>query len=153
EKKPLAQCPQLKIIRIDMSIYFGSLTNIQRLLNQISDEEGINHILIISTGINFIDMAGAEMLVQEAQRLKQRGGGLYFTDNKSRVCRFLRKGHFIEAIGEDHFFATKQEAISHIFGTLNHKICARCDKRIFKECATVPQEEPVASLHPEPKEG
>ncbi len=153
EKKPLTQCPQLKIIRIDMSIYFGSLTNIQRLLNHISDEEGINHILIISTGINFIDMAGAEMLVQEAQRLKQRGGGLYFTDNKSRVCEFLRKGRFLQEIGEDHFFATKQEAIRHIFGKLNHTICARCDKRIFKECETVPQEEPVSSLHPEPKEG
>jgi len=153
EKKPLAQCPQLKIIRIDMSIYFGSLTNIQRMLNQISDEEGINHILIISTGINFIDMAGAEMLVQEARRLKQRGGGLYFTDNKSRVCRFLRKGHFIDEIGEENFFATKQEAISHIFARLNHTICARCDKRIFKECETVPQEEPVSSLHPEPKVG
>ncbi|MDZ7661911.1 SulP family inorganic anion transporter [Thiohalophilus sp.] len=153
EKKPLAQCPQLKIIRIDMSIYFGSLTNIQRLLNHISDEEGINHILIISTGINFIDMAGAEMLVQEAQRLKQRGGGLYFTDNKSRVCRFLRKGHFIEAIGEDHFFASKQDAIRHIFDNLNKSTCTRCDKRIFKECETVPEAGPVSSLHPEPKEG
>ncbi|MFO8024385.1 SulP family inorganic anion transporter [Thiohalophilus sp.] len=151
--KPLAQCPQLKIIRIDMSVYFGSLTSIQRLLNKISDEEGINHILIISTGINFIDMAGAEMLVQEAQRLKQRGGGLYFTGNKSRVCEFLRKGHFLQEIGEDHFFATKQEAISHIFGKLNHTLCARCDKHIFKECAAVPPEEPVTSLHPEPKDG
>ena len=64
QKKPLTECPQLKIIRIDMSIYFGSLTSIQRILNRISDEEGINHILIISTGINFIDMAGAEMLGQ-----------------------------------------------------------------------------------------
>jgi SulP family sulfate permease len=24
-KKPLRQCPQLKIIRVDMSIYFGSI--------------------------------------------------------------------------------------------------------------------------------
>lgn len=153
EKKPLVQCPQLKIIRIDMSIYFGSLTNIQALLNKISDEEGINHILIISSGINFIDLAGAEMLAQEAKRLQQRGGGLYFTDNKSKVCQFLRKGHFIEEIGKDHFFPTKQDAIRHIFDKLNHATCARCDKRIFRECDTVPMEESAHSLHPEPKEG
>ncbi|MFP3873084.1 MAG: SulP family inorganic anion transporter [Thiohalophilus sp.] len=153
QKKPLTQCPQLKIIRIDMSIYFGSLTNIQAMLNRISDQEGINHILIVSSGINFIDLAGAEMLVQEARRLSQRGGGLYFSDNKSRVCQFLREGHFIEEIGEDHFFATKQDAIRHIFDRLNHSICARCDKRIFRECDTVPREEPVHSLHPEPKQG
>ena len=153
QKKPLTECPQLKIIRIDMSIYFGSLTSIQRILNRISDEEGINHILIISTGINFIDMAGAEMLVQESKRLRQRGGGLYFTDNKSRVCQFLRKGHFIEEIGKDNFFATKKEAISNIFERLNRTICTRCDKRIFKECHNVPKEETITASHPEPSMG
>ena len=30
-KKPLNQCPQLKIIRIKMSIYFGSINNIKNL--------------------------------------------------------------------------------------------------------------------------
>ncbi len=153
QKKPLVQCPQLKIIRIDMSIYFGSLASIQRLLNRISDEEGINNILIISTSINFIDMAGAEMLVQEANRLKQRGGGLYFADNKSKVCLFLRKGSFLNEIGEDHFFASKKEAISRIFEKLNKSICSRCDKRIFKECETVAHAEPITSIRPEPKTG
>ena len=34
--KPLNQCPQLKIIRIDMSVYFGSLNHIQTRLNEIN---------------------------------------------------------------------------------------------------------------------
>ena len=39
-RKPLLQCPQLKIIRIDMSIYFGSITHVQKALNRIVDTEG-----------------------------------------------------------------------------------------------------------------
>jgi len=59
--KPLRQCPQLRILRVDMSIYFGSLNHIQERIYSIA-EGGIPHILIIGSGINFIDLSGVEML-------------------------------------------------------------------------------------------
>ncbi|MBE9563232.1 MAG: SulP family inorganic anion transporter, partial [Proteobacteria bacterium] len=77
QKKPLEQCPQLKIIRIDMSIYFGSIAHIQKHIAHISDNEKIHHILIVASGINFIDLAGAAALVSENNRLKKLNGGLY----------------------------------------------------------------------------
>lgn len=132
----LKECPQLRIIRIDMSIYFGSLNFIQRKIHEYNDE-GIKHILIVASGINFIDMAGAEMLVQEANRLKSIGGGLYFCSNKKKVCNFLSKGHFIDDIGPENFFENKKTAVSAIFEKLDKKICAKCDKRIFMECKTI----------------
>lgn len=133
-KKPLKQCPQLKIIRIDMSIYFGSANYVQSKLNQISDNEGIKHILIDAAAINFIDLAGAEMLVQEAHRLRAMGGGLYFCGNKTRVCEFLNKGGFLQEIGEYHFFVNKKDAIETIYRFLDTDVCSRCDNRIFHEC-------------------
>ena len=133
-KKPLKQCPQLKIIRIDMAIYYGSANYVQSKLNQISEEEGIKHILIDAAAINFIDLAGAEMLVQEAQRLRAMGGGLYFCGNKTVVCDFLNKSGFLEEIGQYHFFANKKDAIETIYRFLDHDVCASCDKRIFHEC-------------------
>jgi len=133
-KKPLKQCPQLKIIRIDMAIYFGSANYVQSKINQITDKEGINHILIDAGSINFIDLAGAEMLVQEANRLRASGGGLYFCGNRTHVCEFLRKSGFLEEIGEYHFFNTKKDAIETIYRFLDRDVCASCDKRIFFEC-------------------
>ena len=133
-KKPLKQCPQLKIIRIDMAIYYGSANYVQSKLNQITEEEGIKHILIDAAAINFIDLAGAEMLVQEAQRLRAMGGGLYFCGNKTVVCDFLNKSGFLEEIGQYHFFANKKDAIETIYRFLDHDVCASCDKRIFHEC-------------------
>ncbi len=132
--KTLKQCPQLKMIRIDMSIYFGSVNYIQNKLNKISDDENIQHILIDAKGINFIDLAGAEILIQEASRLKSKGGGLYFCNNKRKVCDFLRKGHVLKEIGEDHFYETKTEAIADIYTQLNESKCSNCTARIFKEC-------------------
>ena len=133
-KKPLKQCPQLKIIRIDMSIYFGSINHIQKRIVQIAEKEGIYHILIVGSGINFIDLAGAEALVAENNSLKKHGGGLYFVGLKSSVYEFAARACFIRNIGSDHFFDTKAEAISSIYKRLDKNICAGCDARIFKEC-------------------
>jgi len=133
-KKPVNQCPQLKIIRIDMSVYFGSLNHIQNRIHQIVENENIKHILIISSGINFIDLSGAEMLVTEANRLKRLGGGLYFADLKSSVYEVVSKNCFIAKIGNGHFFDTKKSAINSIYKKLDAEICNKCEVQVFDEC-------------------
>ncbi len=134
QKKPLKQCPQLKVIRIDMSIYFGSINFIQERLNQISDNERIYHILIVGSGINFIDLSGAEVLVHENRRLKKLGGGLYFVGLKASVYEFSAKTCFIKKIGGDHFFDSKKVAISTLYKKLDRDICSKCQALVFEEC-------------------
>ena len=134
QTKPLKQCPQLKIIRIDMSIYFGSINHIQDRISQIMDNERIYHILIVGTGVNFIDLAGAEGLVSENTKLARMNGGLYFVGLKSSVYEFAAKSGFIKRIGKDHFFDSKTAAISEIFKRLDREICKTCQSLIFNEC-------------------
>jgi len=137
-RKPLVQCPQLKIIRIDNAIYFGSINHIQKMINRIVDKEGIKHILIIGSSIGFIDLAGVEMLAQEAKRLRAMGGGLYFCKTKKAVCEFLENSHLIEEIGTDNFFPEKKDAIAAIFTRLDAEKCRQCTARIFHECKLIP---------------
>jgi len=134
KKKPLQHCPQLKIIRIDMSIYFGSINHIQKRISQITDNEKFNHILIVASGINFIDLAGAEALVSENDRLMKKGGGLYFVGLKSSVYEFAARSCFIKKIGNDHFFDKKTQAIHSIYNRLDKSVCSECQVRIFREC-------------------
>ncbi len=134
QKKPVKQCPQLKIIRVDMSVYFGSLNHIQNRIHQISENERIYNILIIGTRINFIDLSGAEMLVQEHRRLKKLGGGLYFCDLNSEVYEFAARTCFIKHVGNHHFFDSKKEAISAIYHILDRDICQTCPQLAFREC-------------------
>lgn len=134
QKKPVKQCPQLKIIRIDMSIYFGSINHIQKRIARIVENENINHILIVASGINFIDLAGAEALVTENNRLKKDNGGLYFVGLKSTVYEFAAKSCFVKKIGNDHFFDTKGHAIHAIYKRLDGSVCKNCNALIFSEC-------------------
>jgi len=132
--KPLKQCPQIKIIRIDMSIYFGSINHIQNRIARIADIERVYHILIVATRINFIDLSGAEALVAENTRLKEHGGGLYFVAMDSSVYEFAAKSCFIRNIGTDHFFDSKKDAIQSIYRRLDKEVCSTCNALVFKEC-------------------
>jgi SulP family sulfate permease len=128
------QCPQLKIIRVDMSIYFGSINHIQKKIEKISDGQNIHHILIVASGINFIDLSGMETLASEHNRLKRKGGGLYFVGLKAPVYQFLAQAHFFEKISRINFFDSKSVAIRAIYRRLERDICTQCDAKIFNEC-------------------
>ncbi len=132
--KPIKRCPQLKIIRIDMSVYFGSINYVQKQIQHIAYHENIKHILIVSSGINFIDLSGSEILAAENEQLKLHGGGIYFVGLKSSVFQSALKTGFVEMIGEDHFFGSKTKAIQEIFKKLNRSKCAECKARVFDEC-------------------
>jgi SulP family sulfate permease len=134
QNKAVKSCPQLKIIRIDMSIYFGSINYIQQHIRHITQVEKIQHILIVSSGINFIDLSGAETLILENKRLKANGGGIYFVGLKASVMKFLINTDFVKNIGLNYFFETKREAIAQIYQKLNLDKCYSCKARIFEEC-------------------
>ncbi len=134
ETKPVAQCPQLRILRVDMSIYFGSVNHIEARLMEISEKQGIHHILLVLSGVNFIDVAGAEMLVHEAHSLQEKGGNLYFCGMKGKVWQFMAQGGFIREIGAAQFYESKPEAIAGIYKHLDKSRCETCVTRIFREC-------------------
>jgi SulP family sulfate permease len=134
EQKPLLECPQLKVIRIDRSVYFGSINHIQNRIAEISEKEEVYNILIIATGVNLIDLAGAEALIAENKRLKKMGGGLYFVNMKAAVYEFAVRSGFIKNIGPDHFFDNKSRAIAGIHSRLNRNNCSICQNKIFREC-------------------
>lgn len=117
-----------------MSVYFGSLDFIQNRIDQIAEKERIVHILIVATGINLIDLSGEEMLLAAANRLKQLGGGLYFSELKSRVYEAVSRHGFVKKVGNQYFFDKKKDAINSIQKRLSPDICEKCEVQIFEEC-------------------
>ena len=140
------ECPQLKMIRLNGSIFFGAVDHIQQSLHEIDTQNpDQKHVLIIATGVNFIDIAGAEMLTQEARRREKAGGGLYFYRIKDSVCGTLRKGTYIADIGPENIFPPKARPIAEIYPRLNSDLCRTCQVRIFPECqVTLPNGAPRA---------
>jgi SulP family sulfate permease len=130
----LPECPQLKIIRIEDSLYFGAVNYVRETLNDmLLENPGQKHLLIVAREINFIDMAGAEFLVRLAEERKKGGGGLYFYHINEGVCDHFSLVDDLQKIGAENIYETKREAIAEIFKRLDKKICARCTARIFLE--------------------
>lgn len=137
----LPECPQLKIVRIDGSLFFGAVSHVAETLRGFRQQNPEQKfVLVVATGINFIDVAGAELLAQEAKNYRNMGGRLFFYQMKEGVCGPLRRGGYIKDVGDENMFESKTEAIREIFTEyLDKNICARCDRRIFKECETIPR--------------
>jgi sulfate permease, SulP family len=135
----LPECPQLKILRIDGSLFFGAVSHVAESFRRFREQNPQQKsALLVASGINFIDVAGAELLAQESKNYRKLGGNLYFYRIKEGVCGPLRRGDYIKEVGDENMFNSKTEAITEIFQTLDKDICAHCEKRIFRECQSIP---------------
>jgi SulP family sulfate permease len=135
----LPECKQLKIIRIDGSLFFGSVNHLQERFDRIrANHPEKKHLAIIASGINFVDLQGGHALVEEAQRRKDAGGRLYLINVKERLWDSLERGGDLEVIGDRNIFQSKNAAIHAIYHKLDKSICAGCEHHIFQECQSVP---------------
>lgn len=131
----LPECPQLKIVSIDGSLFFGAINHVDeqlRAMHRIHPEQ--KHLLLVFSGINFIDMAGADFLADLVKKELDEGGKLYLYDIKTPVCEEIQREGYLDLIGAENIFESKDEAIAEIFTRLDKDICTRCSARIFLEC-------------------
>lgn len=144
----LPECPQLKILRLDDSLYFGSVAHVGELLRLYREHyPEQRNLLLLTKGINQVDLAGAELLATEAKERRKLGGQLYMYRMKASATKVLESGGFTEVMQPENTFDSKAEAITGIFERLDKDICKNCEKRIFLECDSVPragdEEEPA----------
>jgi SulP family sulfate permease len=136
------ECPKLKIIRIDGPLFFGAVNHVGDYLYNIDKKlTRKRNVLIVGCGINFIDVAGAELLAHEAQRRRTQRGNLYLCEFKPDANRMLERGGYLETIGRDHLFATQKDAIAEILPHVDTVSCQHCEKPVFKQCPVEPGRE------------
>ncbi len=135
----LTECPQLKIVAVEGSLYFGAVDHFEThlaTLREVAREQ--KNLLIVARNINFIDLAGAEALAREARARRYYGGQLYLQGLRQPAEDVLRNGGFMAELGDQRVFRDKPESIERIFARLDPGICSRCTARIFRECASRP---------------
>lgn len=137
------ECPQLKILRIEGSLYFGAVHHVaETLQTHIEQNPEQKHLLLMAKSINFVDVAGAELLAQEARSRRKRGGSLSFYSLRAGAEAMLMKPDYVIDIGRNAVHSSKHEAIANCVAKLDRNICRRCTARVFKECATLPGPHP-----------
>ena len=135
----LAECPQIKIMTVEGSIYFGAVDHVESHLDTLREvAPGQKHLLLIARNVNFVDVAGAEALAHEARKRRWDGGTLALQGLRQPVVGVLRNSGLLSEIGEENVFRSKNEAIAALFTRLDRGVCASCEARIFQECASLP---------------
>ena len=138
-RKDLPECPQLKVLRVDGSLFFGAVNHFAEELHAVTEEHPEQaHILIVGGGINFIDVAGAETLANEAHRLHLEGRKLYLCSLKGEVVETLHRGGYVKRIGEENILGSKTAAVRKLVPRLDPERCRPCLVRVFNECAMMP---------------
>ena len=136
---PLAECPQLKMIRMEGEVYFGAVPHVVDRLRELRAEpDSPRHLLVMAKSMNFIDLPAAQMWQAELSKRRADGGDLYFHRPRPPVIDLWRRLNFIDELGADHIFPTKRAAIHTVFARLDRAVCATCTVRVFEECHDLP---------------
>ena len=98
-------------IRVVGSIFFGALNHVSdRIAEIIRVDTEVRNFLLLCDGVDFIDVAGAQMLVDMVHQIRDEGRDLYFAEMRPSVKAILDRGGFTEAIGEEHFLPSREAA-------------------------------------------
>ena len=136
-------CPQLAMVRMEGTVYFAATAHVWAKLTALRNQKDApKSLLIMARSMNFIDLSGAELWEQERLARRQMGGDLYFHRPRQDVLNMWQRTGFINRLGANHIFQTKEQAIETIFETLDRNICSRCTVRAFRECASLPEPKP-----------
>ena len=135
----LAECPQIKLLRMEGDVYFGAVQSVSDRLQVLrGTPDAPKHLLVMAKSMNFIDLAGAQLWAHELAARRVMGGDLYFHRPRPAVTAMWHTTGFDQALGEHHVFGDKYTAIAHLVPVVDPGICRGCTARVFDECANQP---------------
>jgi SulP family sulfate permease len=99
--------PSVLAVRVDESLYFVNTRYIESfVLGQVADRPELEHVLLICTSTNFIDISGLEMLEELSEGLHEVGVTLHLAEVKGPVMDKLKETSFYEHMHGQVFFTT-----------------------------------------------
>lgn len=101
-------------LRIDENIYFANANNIENRLHRvIRRRPATDHVVLVCSAVNIIDVSGIEMLVRLNDNLSERGIRLHLSDVKARVTAQLKDSQLLKEL-TGHVYFTTDEAMSKL---------------------------------------
>ncbi|MEC4805231.1 MAG: sulfate permease [Jaaginema sp. PMC 1079.18] len=98
-------CPHVLAVRVDESLYFANTKALETYLIQaVAQNPEIEHLLLICSGINFIDGSALVTLKKLVTDLAHRNIKFYLAEVKGPVMDGLQRGGFVEYLGSDRVF-------------------------------------------------
>ncbi|MCA9958597.1 MAG: sulfate permease [Anaerolineales bacterium] len=134
-------CPQLGVLTIEGSLYFGAAQHVEEEIRRnLEEHPGQRFLLLRMHRVNHCDVSGLHMLETVVRLYRQHGGDVFMVGVRETVWEKMRLSEFNTFLEMDHYL-TQERAIEHIFyHILDPGICIyQCPVRAWRECQTLPK--------------
>lgn len=135
EKYKLSTCPQIMIIKPEMSLYFANTEwIINNMLKKVKARSNIKYLVIDSEAINYFDASAVELVHSFVEDLKEMWIETYFINVKSPIKKTFEHSELHHLVKEWRILDWKKEVITKLFSSFDKSICKWCKNKIFNEC-------------------
>jgi SulP family sulfate permease len=141
-------CPQLSVLTIEGSLYFGATAHVEEEIRHNLDVNPYQRFLLLRMHqVNHCDISGLHMLEAIVRLYRQHGGDVFMVGVREAVWKKIQLSHFDELLGLSHFLS-QERAIEHIFyKALDPGVCIyNCPHKIWRECQSLPKCEKVKAV-------
>lgn len=105
--------PHLAVIRVDENLYFANSPRVESELHRIVlDHDGLSDVILVMSGVAYIDASALEMLDNFEEALCAGGVGLRLAEVKGPVMDRLRGSALAQRLGTDRIHLTTQQAVA-----------------------------------------
>lgn len=136
------ECPQLGIIRVEGSLYFGAVQHVEAAIRCNQDENPRQKFLLLRLSmVDHCDVSGIHMLAAVTSSYRRRGGDVFLDSVRPKVIDMMHLYGFDEVLGLENIL-NAQDTISHLFHKVLHPgFCIyECRRRVFAECQALPKD-------------
>ncbi len=108
--------PDILSIRVDESLYFANARFLEDyILDRVTRSKGLEHVILMCSAVNDIDMSALESLEAIDHRLRDMGVKLHLSEVKGPVTDKLSRTSFLENLS-GRVFLTQHDAVQTLSG-------------------------------------
>ena len=105
--------PAILTIRVDESLYFANARFLEdRIYQEVAKQPALQHVVLMCSAVNIIDMSALESLEAINVRLKATGVTFHFSEVKGPVMDRLNKTGFLDILSGEVFLSQHQAQLS-----------------------------------------
>ena len=105
--------PAILTIRVDESLYFANARFLEdRIYQEVAKKPELQHVVLMCSAVNIIDMSALESLEAINVRLKATGVTFHFSEVKGPVMDRLNKTGFLDILSGEVFLSQHQAQLS-----------------------------------------
>ncbi|MCA8933474.1 MAG: STAS domain-containing protein, partial [Rhodospirillaceae bacterium] len=98
--------PSMLTLRVDESLFFANARYLEdMLLDRISTDYGLRHVVLMCSAVNEIDFSALEILEALNSRLREAGIGFHLSEVKGPVMDRLKRTHILDELNGEVFLS------------------------------------------------